>query len=85
MTTIQFDVLDELYFLQSYDYLAKTLKLDDKILKKTLEELLKKGWIKCYNSPTEELMTESLVFEKNYGNYRYLATKAGLIAHNSNF
>jgi len=85
MTTIQFDVLDELYFLQSYDYLTKTLKLNDKILKETLEELLKKGWIKCYSSPTEELMPESLEFGKNYANYHYLATKAGLIAHNSNF
>ena len=85
MTTIQFDVLDELYFLQSYDYLTRTLKLNDKILKETLEELLKKGWIKCYSSPTEEPMSESLEFEKHYWNYHYLATKAGLFAHNSNF
>ena len=85
MTEIEFDVLDELYFLQSYEYLIRTLKLHDNTLKETLFELLKKGWVKCYSSPTEELDFESSEFEKEYWNYHYLASKAGLLAHNSNF
>lgn len=85
MTTIEFDVLDELYFLQSYDFLIKTLKLTDEPLREVLRELLKKGWLKCYSSPIEELTFESSEFERDYQNYHYLATKAGLLAHNSNF
>lgn len=85
MTTIEFDVLDELYFLQSYEDLIKTLKLPDKAIKEALLELIKKGWLKCYISPTEELPFESAEFERDYRNYHYLATKAGLLAHNSNF
>jgi len=85
MTSIEFDVLDELYFLQPYLYLIITLKLDDKILQKTLLELIKKGWVICYSSPTEEVEFEKRKFEKGYRNYHYLASKAGLLAHNSNF
>lgn len=85
MTNIEFDILDELYFIQSYDYLVRTLKLNDKLLKKSLRDLIERGWVTCYSSPTEELAFESNEFEKDYWNYHYLATKAGLMAHNSNF
>ena len=85
MTTIEFDVLDELYFIQSYEYLLRTLKLNDNTLKDVLYELLKKNWLKCYSSPTEELNFETSDFERDYWNYHYLATKAGLLAHNSNY
>lgn len=85
MTTLEFDVLDELYFLQSYQDLDKSLDLSNHELKSTLQLLLVKGWLKCYVSPTEEMEFESSAFEKDYRNYHYLATKAGLLAHNSNF
>lgn len=85
MTNIEFDVLDELYFLQSYKYLSKTLDFSDEQLKSTLRSLLEKGWLKCYKLPTDEIAFESVEFEKDYMNYYYLASKAGLLAHNSNF
>ena len=85
MTETEFDVLDELYFLQSYNYLRTTLNIGDEILKDTLQKLTVKGWVKCYSSPTEELEFDSSTFENNYRNYYYLASKAGLLAHNSIF
>lgn len=85
MTNIEFDVLDELYFIQSYANLAKALKLSDENLKSTLCNLLEKEWIKCFSSPTEEIEFESNEFEKDYWKYHYLANKAGLLAHNSNY
>lgn len=84
MTDLEYSVLDELYFLQSYSYLANTLELSDDVLKTTLMGLLKKGWIRCYSSPTDELGAENLDIGSEYWNYHYLATKAGLLAHNSN-
>lgn len=85
MTTAEFDVLDELYFLQAYKELVETLKMSDSELKPILENLLKRGWIKCYLSPFEEMELDISDLEKEYWNYHYLATKAGLLAHNSNF
>ena len=83
MTEIEFEVLDELYFLQSYQYLINTLKIGDDILKSTLQELISKGWVRCYSSPSEEVDFELSVFAKEFKNYQYLASKAGLLAHNS--
>ena len=85
MNNIEFDILDELYFLQSYEYLKITLKFNDELLKQSLQGLIEQGWVTCYSSPTEELAFESNQFEKDYRNYHYLATKAGLLAHNSDF
>lgn len=85
MTDNKFDLIDELYFIQSYQYLAKTLDVNDEDIKLTLEGLLKRGWINCYISPTKEIEFDIKNFEKEYRNYHYLATKAGLLAHNSNY
>ncbi len=83
MTDKEFDLLDELYFIRSYQYLSKTLDVNDEDLKLTLEGLLKRGWINYYISPMEEIEFDIRDFEKEYRNYHYLATKAGLLAHNS--
>ncbi len=85
MTDFEFDVLDELYFLQPYSYLIETVKMDEEDMKSTLRELLDKGWVKCYKSPSEELDIEDVDFENSFAKYHYLASKAGLLAHNSNF
>ena len=85
MTQYENDIIDELYLIQSFDQLVKLVALDEAILKKTLEELLRKDWVRCYNPPTQELKFQKPAFEKDFRNYHYLATKAGLLAHNSIF
>jgi hypothetical protein len=83
MTDIEFDVLDELYFIESFDSLSNTLSMSEEQLKTTLSGLLEKGWIKCLASATGDLPAEEAGFENHYNKYYYLATKAGLLAHNS--
>lgn len=85
MTQIEFDILDELYLIQSFNELLTTLDLDEKELKQRLQILLKKDWVRCYDPPTKELIFEKSAFEKDFRKYHYLATKAGLLAHNSIF
>ncbi len=67
MSDLEFDLLDELYFVQSYQYLQETLNWDDQTLKSTLQHLYDKAWI--------NLLEQGQL-------YHYLATKAGLLAHN---
>lgn len=83
MSDLEYDVLDELYFVQSYAQLRDTLKWDDNMLKSTLESLLRKDWIRCYSSPTEELLGDQIDLETGFHTYYYLASKSGLFAHNS--
>lgn len=83
MSDLEYDVLDELYFVQSYAHLRDTLQWDDQMLKETIESLWKKDWIRCYSSPTEELTGNEIDLETRYHTYYYLASKSGLFAHNS--
>lgn len=85
MTDREFDILDELYFLQSYKTLKNLIGIQDEELREELIGLLRKGWIRCYKNPNEEIDPDTDSFKKEYQNYYYLASKEGLLAHNSNF
>ncbi len=82
MTDQEFDVLDELYFVQSFAYLKEELSLSVIELKSVLHSLVKQGWIKCLYNMNDEVFEDELDFEKKYEEYFYLASKKGLLAHN---
>jgi DNA-binding Lrp family transcriptional regulator len=84
MSDLEFDILDELYFVISFKELQKHLHLSEEVLANTLSNLLNKGWVKCFYAGGDEIvLQEELDFETKYSTYHYLATKAGLLAHNS--
>lgn len=81
MTDLEYDVLDELYFVISFRQLQDTLELEKDELKNILQTLLRKGWAKCFRDQATEMADEDLDFINDYQEYFYLATKAGLLAH----
>lgn len=83
MSDEEFDVLDELYFVQPFSYLIEELEMDEYDLKQVLQNLLQKGYIKCFFNMNDEVFEDRLDFEKDFRNYHYLASKQGLLAHNS--
>jgi hypothetical protein len=83
MSDLEYDLLDELYFVKSYMNLKEALKWDDRMLRETIEKLLQKDWIRCYATPTEELFGDDIDLETQYQTYFYQASKPGLFAHNS--
>jgi hypothetical protein len=82
VTDQEFDALDELYFVTSFQQLLQTLDWPVDELKLVLQTLLQKDWIRCYLNHSEELLPQEVDFENCYQTYYYLATKAGLLAHN---
>jgi hypothetical protein len=80
MSDEEFDVLDELYFVQTYTFLKETLGWEDKKLLATLVLLLEKGWVKCYTEPDQECF-EAINLQEVGKGLLYLATKKGLMAH----
>jgi predicted transcriptional regulator len=84
MSEHEFDILDELYFVVSYDDLKSTLSLTDSEICAALQSLIQKGYVKILY-PDQD--TEHEYNEANFGqqcqDYFYLATKAGLVVHNS--
>ncbi|MDF9799816.1 uncharacterized protein YicC (UPF0701 family) [Catalinimonas alkaloidigena] len=82
MTDIEFDVLDELYFVIGFNQLQQELDIGEDTLKETLRALLNKGWIKCFLSVGGEAVQGEIDFDNKYKKYYYLASKTGLLAHN---
>ena len=82
MTDEEFDLLDELYFVYSFNHIKNELSWETESLKKVLRLLVDKGWVKCFKNVHEELPKEEVEFESNFEQYFYLASKAGLFAHN---
>ena len=80
MEDVEFDVLDELYFVISYSDLHGSLDLRENDLKDALMTLENKGWIRIYNTMEEEVSEFDLV--NSFKSYYYLASKKGLLAHN---
>ena len=83
MDDLKFEILDELYFVISFSDLQNTLGMEATLLKRELGELVAKKWVKCFSSVSDELPEEEIDYERNYQNYHYLASKEGLIEHNS--
>ena len=83
MTDSEFELLDELYFVKSFEEIRSTLRWEDGKICETLGLLLEKGWIRCYKSPTDEILDGKIDLAGNCHNYFYLASKEGLVAHNS--
>ena len=81
MEETEFEVLDELYFVISFDELLNAVDLTEKELLKVLIELERKEWIRIYDSNDTEL--EKYDLEDGFRTYFYLASKKGLFAHNS--
>jgi hypothetical protein len=82
MSDEEFDLLDELYFVQPFSYLQETLGWDDLPLLETLASLYKEGFIKCLSSPDQERFDQVKIVEEGKTLY-FLATKKGLMAHNA--
>jgi hypothetical protein len=82
MSDAEFDLLDELYFVQSYEHLRETLQWEDGKLLETLNSLYLEGLVKCLSEPDRERFDQVDVFSEGK-QLLFLATKKGLMAHNA--
>lgn len=84
MTDVEFDILDEVYFVTAYIDIRTQLGISDADLAIGLHRLLQKGYIKQLQF--DETAGDFIKLESpdytGYSTYHYLATKAGLLAHN---
>ncbi len=83
MSEEEFEVLDHLYFIISYEQLKAQAEMNDDTLKTILIKLAKNHWLKCYDSKLHLIENSETVIQENFQYLSYLATKAGLMAHNT--
>ncbi len=82
MSDEEFEVIDELYFVTSYQDLKSTTDYSDNSLKSILVGLIEKGWIKVYKSVDVEIDLGQ-VEQHDLVTCFFLASKKGLFEHNS--
>jgi hypothetical protein len=84
VTELEFEIIDELYFVTAYQDIKTALMLTDEELCPCLKDLLHRGYIKAhYPDQDTEIPFQEQHFNKHCHEYYFLATKAGLIVHNS--
>ncbi len=83
MTDIEFDLLDELYFIIDFKELSSKQIVSKDDLSTHLWELYQKGWINIYKEIDIEIFEiDRIDFEKCHQNLFFLASKEGLMKHN---
>lgn len=83
MNDVQFEILDEMYFVISFKDILASLDIENEILIQQLKEMVKKGWVKCFEKETEIAVSEIDYSDEKFKSYLFLASKKGLFAHNS--
>ena len=85
LSDLEFLILDELYFISSYNTVLQNVGYDEEIFRSALISLLEKGWISQmkYDSGRNDFErfdeADSTSISKSY----FVATKQGLLIHNS--
>jgi len=83
MNDLEYELLDELYFVISFQDLQETLGWTESTLLAQLVPLLQKNWIKCLDFQDNILPASPENLPDYYEKCLFLATKEGLKAHNS--
>jgi len=85
LTDLEYRILDELYFLSSFQTLSDNLNEDDAALKEKLKTLLERNLVAqmLYEESLKDYrrldVPDLAVLEESY----FVATKDGLLVHNS--
>ncbi|MCB2407886.1 hypothetical protein [Hymenobacter lucidus] len=84
MTDTEYDIIDELYFVTPFRTLLEKTGLPVLELENHLRLLLEQDYVKCfYPDPDTELAYETTSFGALARDCYFLATKPGLLAHNT--
>ena len=84
MNDAEFDVLDELYFVTPFAELLKKTGLPRPELVDTLRRLMDVGYVRSFwPDPDTELAYEESSFGALVGDCQFLASKEGLLQHNT--
>jgi hypothetical protein len=82
MTTTEYDIMDQLYFVTSYDDIKELSGVEESTITTALWKFIDRRWVKCFDGPENEIEVEEGDFRANFAKYHYLASKEGLMAHN---
>ena len=84
LNELQFDILDALYFVEPYDTLLREVGAPEHLVAAELRTLIARRWVQAmhFDARANDWVRTSFHDTDRLGDYRYLATKEGLLKHN---
>ncbi|HAR20795.1 MAG TPA: hypothetical protein DCR46_09030 [Cytophagales bacterium] len=82
MNDVEYDILDELYFIKTLAQLRNTFQNSNLDLEEEIWSLIAKKWVKALDESDTEILLSKEEYLKNCENLRFNATKTGLLVHN---
>jgi len=85
LSDIEFDVLNSVYFVESFEHIVEECNESAPIIGDVLKQLIHKKFIvpMKWDDEKSEYVRSFIYDSDNMNAYHYLATREGLIAHNS--
>jgi hypothetical protein len=85
LSDIEFDVLNALYFVEPFQNILDECKASEPVVADVLKQLIHKKYVTPmqFDEEKQEYIRTFFYDSDNMRAYHYLATKDGLIAHNS--
>lgn len=81
---IQFRILDALYFVEPFETLLEEVGASENIIANELRQLISHRYVQAmrYDNATEDYVPSTVFNSDDLREFRYLATKEGLLKHN---
>lgn len=84
LTDLQFQILDSIYFMESLVHIVEEAETPRAIVVDEIRTMIDKGWIQvmAQEEDSGEYIRTGIFDNDNLDEYRFLATKDGLLKHN---
>jgi len=84
LTELQFDILDCIYFVEPLDKILEEVDHPRPVVIDELKNMIDKGWVQVmgYDEQANDYLRTHIFDSDNLQEFRFLATKEGLLRHN---
>ena len=85
LTELEYSVLGAVYFVEPYDHILEECDASEKIVRDALRALIQRRYITAmkFDETAGEYVRSFIYDADDMRAFRYMATKDGLMAHNS--
>lgn len=85
LTDIEYDILNAIYFVEPFENILAECSYPPNVVIDVLRQLIDKRYVVAmrFDEETQEYVRSFIYDADNMDAYSYLATKEGLLAHNS--
>ncbi|MFN4082796.1 MAG: hypothetical protein ACK4K9_04130 [Bacteroidia bacterium] len=85
LSEIEWEILNAIYFVEPFEHIVQEVNAPVPVIADCLKQLIHKRFVVAleWNEEKQDYIKTFMYDTDNMCSYRYLATKEGLLAHNS--